>query len=317
VSTLPPAGVRAVALRLQVDGWTAEVVTALRGAGIDSILLKGPVIARWLYPQEPAERTYCDCDLLVGPRDTDAARALLLELGFAVQEHPLIEADEHHARIFVRERDGANVDLHRTLHGMAAVAEERVWATARRHLTTMQVGGLAVEVPDAGLRALNVALHPEPEDGPASKPWRDLRRALERLDDGDWLAALALARELGIEHELAARLRRLPQGAALADRLGITTEGSTRYNVLGAVSAGRAPRAAVTISNLRSQHDRRAQLRYAVAKVFPPADQLRHDHALARRGAAGLALARGVRVALLTAGLPRALAAYRRERGRR
>jgi Uncharacterised nucleotidyltransferase len=317
VSALTPAAAAAVALRLRVDGWTAEVVTAMRREGIEPILLKGPVIARWLYAEEPAERTYVDCDLLVAPGDTDRARALLATLGFVAQEHPVIAADEHHARIFLRERDGANVDLHRTMHGMEALPQERVWATARRHLTTLEVAGVSMEVPDAALRTLNVALHPVPADGPTSRAWRDLERALERPGVGAWQAALSLARELGIEHELAARLRRLPAGTRLADRLGITAAGSSHYNVLGAVSAGRAPRAAISISNLRAQPTRAAKLRYVAAKLVPPADQLRQEHALARRGPAGLALARALRIAAVTARLPNALAAYRRERARR
>jgi hypothetical protein len=317
VSALTPADTRAIALRLRVDGWTAEVVSAMRRESIEPILLKGPVIARWLYAEEPAARTYCDCDLLVGPRDTDRARALLAELGFAVQEHPLIAADEHHARIFLRAGDGANVDLHRTMHGMEAIPEQRVWATARRHVTRLEVGGVSMDVPDAALRSLNVALHPVPEDGPASRAWRDLERALECVEDSGWRAALRLARELGIEHELAARLRRLPKGAQLADRLGITTEGSAYYNLRGAVSAGRAPRTVLAISHLRSQPSRGAQLRYAVAKLVPSAEQLRQENALARRGAGGLLLARGVRVVVVAARLPRALTAYRRERASR
>ena len=81
---------------------------------------------------------------------------------------------------------------------------------------------------------------------------RDLERALERVDDGVWRAALELARELGIEAELAARLRRLPAGQALAQRLAITPDGSAYYNVLGAVNAGRAPRGMLTIANLHA-----------------------------------------------------------------
>jgi hypothetical protein len=311
MSPLPPADGRAIALRLQVDGWTAEVLAAMAGEGILAILLKGPVVARWLYSDEPAGRGYCDCDLLVGPDDTKRARALLETLGFVVQPHPSLTVDEHHARIFIRPADGANVDLHRTLHGMQAVAQERVWAAARGHVETMELAGVVVAVPDQVLRTLIVALHPEPQDGPASKPWRDLERALERVDDGVWWAALELARDLGIEAELAARLRRLPAGAALAQRLAITPDGSAYYNVLGAVNAGRAPRGVLTIANLHALPGARARLRYAVSKLAPAADErpagVRAGERLAGRAA---------RIAVLATGLPRALWAYRRERDR-
>jgi len=306
----------ATALRLRVDSWTAEVVSALRARGIRAVLLKGPVIARWLYGAFPADRVYCDCDLLVGPDDIVSARALLTELGFSAQEHPLIEVDEHHARIFLRASDGANVDLHRTLHGMEHLAPRRVWAMVGCHLSQIDVGGAAVDVPDAVLRTLNVALHPGPADGPASQAWHDLELALEQVEDTTWQAAVDLARELGIEHELAARLRRLAAGAQLADRLMITTRGSEYYNLVGAVAAGRTSASVYSISLLRSQPTRTAAVTYALAKVFPPTEQLRHQHALARRGAAGVLIARGLRIILIGGRLPAALIAYRRERTR-
>jgi hypothetical protein len=306
----------ATALRLRVDSWTAEVVSAMRARGIRTVLLKGPVIARWLYGGLPAERVYCDCDLLVGPDDTVSARALLAELGFRAQEHPLIEVDEHHARIFLRADDDANVDLHRTLHGMEHLAPQRVWAMVGRHLTQLDVGGAAVDVPDPVLRTLNVALHPGPADGPASQPWQDLELALERVDDTTWQAALGLARELGIERELAARLRRLTAGTQLADRLMITTRGSEYYNVLGAVTTGRTSPSAYSISLLRSQPTRTAAISYALAKLFPPTEQLRRQHSLARRGPRGVLMARGLRIILVAGRLPAALVAYRRERTR-
>src|SRR5438270_41821 len=65
---------------MAVDAVTAEVVTALDGAGVDCLLLKGPSIAGWLY--EEGARTYSDTDLLVAPDRLPAARATLAELGF-------------------------------------------------------------------------------------------------------------------------------------------------------------------------------------------------------------------------------------------
>jgi hypothetical protein len=317
MTRLSSAATHSIALRLRVDGWTAEVVGAMRQAGIRPILLKGPVIARWLYAGDPAARTYCDCDLLVAPDETERARALLEQLGFTAQPHPTLAADEHHARIFVRESDGANVDLHRTLHGMEATDPRAVWAHACSHLVTMAVGGVTVEVPDTVLATLNVALHLAPGDGPRAKAWRDLERALATVDGDGWRAAVALSRELGIEHELAVRLRRLPEGARLADGLELSTEGSAYYSVLGSIDAGRAPRGLLTLTLLRSQRGHGARLRYAAAKLLPPAEQLRREHALARRGPAGLLAARVARVAVVLTRLPAALVAYRRELGRR
>jgi hypothetical protein len=303
-----------IALRLKIDSWTAEVVTAMRGEGIEPILLKGPVIVRWLYADDPAARVYGDIDLLVSPVDLERARALLVCHGFDVAEHPLISGDGHHARSYTRAGDGAAVDLHHTLHGMQTVASAEVWAMASRHTEAIEVAGTTLNAPDAALRTLNVALHPEPEDSVASRSWRDLDRALERVGEEDWRAALAIARALGIEAELAARLRRSEAGAALAARLGIETSRPSRYELLGAVSDGRAPRAVVSLDNLRARSGATARARYAAAKLLPPAEQLRRESALARHGAAGLAAARIARAARVATHLPGALLAYRSAR---
>ena len=64
-----------------VDRATARVVTALRDEGVRSILLKGPVLADWLYADSP--RAYLDADLLVAPADVSRAEAVLDGLGYA------------------------------------------------------------------------------------------------------------------------------------------------------------------------------------------------------------------------------------------
>ena len=76
------AGIRNTALALAVDAVTAEVVTALRDAGIRPLLLKGPSIAGWLYG-DGAARPYGDSDLLVSPGSYRPAENALRALGFA------------------------------------------------------------------------------------------------------------------------------------------------------------------------------------------------------------------------------------------
>jgi hypothetical protein len=61
---------RLTAHALARDVATAEVVEALRAAGVRSIVLKGPSIARWLYA-DGQPRPYGDTDLLVSPADLD------------------------------------------------------------------------------------------------------------------------------------------------------------------------------------------------------------------------------------------------------
>jgi hypothetical protein len=58
-----------------------EIVAALGGAGIPTILLKGPALAADYYP-DPALRPFTDLDLLVRRGDREAAMRVLWELGY-------------------------------------------------------------------------------------------------------------------------------------------------------------------------------------------------------------------------------------------
>ena len=57
---------RVLAVRnLAIDRLAAEVAAAFAAEGIESMVLKGPVLAEWLYQAEI--RPYGDADLLVPP----------------------------------------------------------------------------------------------------------------------------------------------------------------------------------------------------------------------------------------------------------
>ncbi len=81
----PPGWYAGVAGSLAADGWCAEVVAALRLRGVEPVLLKGPVMAAWLYPGSPGVRDYGDVDLLIDPASRKAAGVVLSAAGF--QEH--------------------------------------------------------------------------------------------------------------------------------------------------------------------------------------------------------------------------------------
>lgn len=59
-----------------------EIVDAFGGAGIETIILKGPALAADYYP-DPALRPFTDLDLLVRRRDRDTAMEVLSRLGYA------------------------------------------------------------------------------------------------------------------------------------------------------------------------------------------------------------------------------------------
>jgi hypothetical protein len=301
---------------MRVDLWTAEIVAALADAGIRPILLKGPAIVRWLYPDDPWRRSYCDADLLVGPGDRMAARDVLVGRGLAPSAHPRLEADGHHALSFVREVDGATVDLHHSLHGMLDVPAERIWTAAQRDAATITVAAAGVAVLGPAMRLLLVALHLGAHDGPGDQAWVDLTRAFAVATAAEWEAVLALAEQLDVAHELAARLSRRGEAAALVRRLGPQPP-AMRYWLVAAVDAGRAPTAALAIDRLMAADGMAPRIRYARAKLAVSAHELAPPAAwvLARTGS--LSLARGAHAVILAGRLPRALGAWGRVRSGR
>jgi hypothetical protein len=88
---------RSVATLLRNRTLEAEllaVVGALRAAGVDSVPVKGIVLARTLYGSL-ALRSSADIDVLVRPADLAPARAALRALGFAHAAAPPFEALHH------------------------------------------------------------------------------------------------------------------------------------------------------------------------------------------------------------------------------
>lgn len=112
-----------------VDALTAEVTSTFTGEGIGTIVLKGPVLARWLYPGEV--RPHVDCDLMVAPDDRAHAVGVLQRLGFA--EHlpwmPTPLSLDPGGTAFNRPGDGM-VDLHCQLPGLDG-NPDAIWGSAR------------------------------------------------------------------------------------------------------------------------------------------------------------------------------------------
>src|SRR5438270_11602935 len=98
---------------MAVDAVTAEVVSAFADDGVDSLLLKGPSVADWLYDDD--SRTYVDSDLLVAPDRVPAARARLGRLGFRQQFGSLPHPGREAPPSAPWQRDAFQVDLHARL----------------------------------------------------------------------------------------------------------------------------------------------------------------------------------------------------------
>lgn len=88
------------------------ITTALEDAGITVLLLKGPALARTVYP-DPALRYSSDIDLLVKPEDVLKCEPVFTQLGYSCPERTFHFAphDQHH-QVFLPPGNGSRVELH-------------------------------------------------------------------------------------------------------------------------------------------------------------------------------------------------------------
>jgi Uncharacterised nucleotidyltransferase len=289
---------------LRADITTAEVTSAFEESGIRSILLKGPVLNRWLYAD--GMRPYRDSDLLVAPADITRAEEILARRGF---EHaPLDDLTfdrPWHAHAWIRARDGANVDLHRTLIGVGAGAE-KVWSVLWAQTQQALVEGTTAQVLAPPALALHVALHAAQDGRRLGSPLEDLRRALDQVNDATWRAAAALAEELDAGPAFAAGLREDAAGIALAERLELAT--TTTMEI--ALRARAAPQLALSVEWLTRAPTLRAKVALVASKVFPPPAYMRSWAPIARRGRLWMASAYLWRVVWMALQAPAALRAW-------
>ena len=296
---------------LAIDAVTAEVVRALRAEGIRAIVLKGPSLAAWLY-DDGTPRPYVDSDLLVSPGDHARSERVLQRLGFEQRppEAPPPELGLPHSRGWDRPRDGAQVDLHRTLFGLG-VAPEEAWAEVSRITEPMAVGGEQVEVLDLPARALVVALHAAQHGEEYPGPIEDLRRAVARAGDEVWAEATARAAKLEVVQTFASGLRFIPEGRRLAERLPVFSA-----ELIASATAPRSvARLALGFERLAATRGTRAKLRLVARELFPSAAFLRWWSPLARRGRLGLLAARLWRPLWLTRHALPSYLAWRRAHG--
>lgn len=289
------------AVLLAIDAFTAEVVERLEGAGVGCVLLKGPTLAEWLYPD--GVRTYEDCDLLVDPDRRPDAETILGSLGFRPVDVPPAADGLRPPASRCWLRDWERIDVHDTFWGLVAEPAE-VWAAVAAESVTQVVARRPVRVPSLPARLLLLALHAVHHGSAAPQPLEDLGRAFEQGPDRAWREALVLARRLGGERAFLAAFRLLPAGVERARTLGlpcpITLESALAIAGLP-VSEG--------FERLTRAEGPRARLRLARAELLPSAEFMRWRYALARRGGAGLAMAYPLRLASIAVSVARALRA--------
>ncbi len=290
-----PDSLRWAAQNFSVDLVTAEVTAAFDAAEIDSILLKGPTIATWLYGNDQP-RFYGDTDLLIQKGDWAKAHRVLQSLGFlddlAQLEHPRMESDQGYS--WSRPTDGAGVDLHCTLFGLGAEPDE-VWKAFSSSGMLEPVGGELVRTPSHAARLLHIALHavqhggetPETPMGALERrPMVDLELALARAPLEVWQEACDLAEHLGGTPAFATGLSLTREGRRMAVGLGVDDESSVEarlrlQNV--PMSEGFAELSAVS-----GLHAKAALL---WSELFPNRDFMRWWKPLASKGWIGLGTA--------------------------
>jgi hypothetical protein len=299
--------------RIRVDVVSASIAQAMRASGIGYILLKGPSFSRWLY-DEGFERTYADTDILVNPNALLEAEAVIGSLGFCKGPGPSFGEKDWTSWAWQRRRDGAVVDLHRSLEGLG-VSPLEAWHVVCSNIHSIEIAGTTVDVLDEVARAVHLSLHAA-YHGAAEQPLEDLRRGLDRLSMQIWIEAASLARRLEALPAFASGLRQLPRGCLLVEKLALPVE-TTSELVLRARSA---PGAAIFVNRLVQLPGWRAKCRYVLGKLFPSADYIRDWSGRKLNGRVALSVAYIWRSLVLTLQAPRGLVAWasaRKETNRR
>jgi hypothetical protein len=126
-----------------------RIAAAFEDRRVSFILLKGEALSKALYPQDGL-RPYGDIDLLIRPEAYEAAKAVLMELGFQLR-HPTTEAERR--RLFGEvefDKEGPislTVDLHwdtlmASWEPQSLFSEPETWAS----LDQLRLGNCAIPI---------------------------------------------------------------------------------------------------------------------------------------------------------------------------
>lgn len=275
-----------LAAALVADGAAVEAVAAFRQAGIRSILLRGPSVARHLYTAGES-RGYVDADLLIEHAQRANAERLLAELGFeeaaVLGPHP----DDRPLPSTTWMRGASEVDLHWTIIG-ARVPPDAVWQVLAKETVEFDVLRVTVEGLTAPATALVIALHAAHHGPEVPRTLSDVERGVERLKPEAWREAATLAERLDAMPAFALGLRLVPAGSELARNLGLPDQPT----VEALLRATGASPTALGFEWLARVPTGRAKARLIVSKVVPERRFMRAWFPPAR-GGSGLALALG------------------------
>lgn len=198
-------------LTLRMGALAVESVGLLSDAGIETLVIKGPGIARWY--EVPGLRPYRDVDLLVAPARFDEARRVLERAGgFRATDPPEPRAFVGRLcreAVNLTRADSAAVDLHQRIAPWrwgARLSFDRLFAASDAYA----IGSSEVRVAGLEHSLLIAALHVVSDGNRAGlslMPWRDVAELARRVDPAR--AALA-ARAVGLDWFLELVLRSMP-----------------------------------------------------------------------------------------------------------
>ena len=272
-----------VGVNLLVERASVDVASALRRAGVRSILLKGPLQQRWLMGAGPARPTL-DIDLLVERVDLERAESVVAGLGYRPAVELPTESGFEHSHDWIA-AGRVPIELHWSLVG---VDDSRVWAVLSAETEMVNLGGKALETPKEAARCLIVALHAAQHGAGAAEIVRDLDRALEAAGNDVWERALELARAVRAETPFVAALSLTRRGRTLIDLLGLSLPTLSEREALALITPAPTGRGFFFLSNQRGA---RAKCAFLARKIAPPREFMRLRYQVAERGPVGLGLA--------------------------
>jgi hypothetical protein len=152
----------------------SDALTALNGAGVTPILLKG--CAMWaLRPAADSDRMISDLDLMINEDTLEAGLRALRAAGFAELEDEL--DDEHHPVMGLgRPQDAGMIDLHLRAPGPRGIA---MLEALPEHCRPLDIVGGAALLPSPAAQLLINALHDQLLDGDFWRGGFSLRHLLD------------------------------------------------------------------------------------------------------------------------------------------
>jgi hypothetical protein len=267
-----------------LDQAAAEVLAALREAGVDALLLKGRGLATMLHGAG-FDRFFSDTDLLVAPAKLDIAKDALARLGYAEADHEIDDiGGTLHAQTWMRTGPRMTgdppIDLHYRLPG-ARADPSVAWEALLARREWIELGGRPAPVLDRVGQAMHLATHAA-QHGPAAVTYvYELELALASWPADVWKSAAVLAGEIGATEPFAVGLRLCRRGAAMAARLGLPRTDGLDWAIR---HRGERPPGTFHVQALAEARSTRDRLDVLRRSLFPRRAWIDLRHPWARRG---------------------------------